>query len=140
MERLRIDKDIPVIGFQVKSFPEGIGEAFDSLVEKVPDGLNRPYYGISFVADNKIIYRAAAAELIPGEAERYGYERYIIKQGEYEAITVTNWRTKTDIIKDVFATLMRDGCPDESQPCIEWYKDDEEMVCMVRKVNVTIKS
>ena len=131
MEKLKVDRT-STFGFQVTSFPQGIGEAFDSLIDRVPDGLERPYYGISYVENNHIVYLAAALEKFPGEAEKYGFRRYVINEGEYNAITVKDWRTKTDTIKDVFMELMKDDCPTENNPCVEWYKNDDEMVCMVK--------
>ena len=133
MEKITLNDTTAVFGFQVKSFPEGIGDAFDKLIAVVPDGLARAYYGISYVNNNVIIYIAAAVEKLPGEAEKYGFTRYFIQPGNYHAITVKDWREKTDSIKDVFMEIMKDDCPDENRPCVEWYKNDEEMVCMVRE-------
>ena len=43
-----------------------------------------------------------------------------------------DWRQKTDSSKGVFHELIQEACPDSNRPCIEWYKDDNEMVYMVR--------
>ena len=69
METFVIRKNIEAFGFQVKTFPDGIGEAFDSLIAMVPEGLNRSYYGISYMSpDNRAVYIAAVEEKI--EAKR----------------------------------------------------------------------
>ncbi|HEY3403156.1 MAG TPA: hypothetical protein VGK59_07205 [Ohtaekwangia sp.] len=133
MEKFRIDEPIHVFGFEVKSFPLGIGEAFDSLIDKVPDGLARPYYGISYCTDSGVVYLAAALEKFAGEGKQLGYDVYTIASGSYDAITVPDWRTKTESIKDVFMELMKDNTPDKDSPCIEWYKNDDEMVCLVKE-------
>jgi len=133
METFIIKKNIETFGFQVKTFPEGIGEAFDSLIEMVPEGLNRSYYGISYMTpDNKVVYIAAVEEKNKGEAERNKCERYTIEQGKYLAVTVKDWRQKTDTIKDVFHGMMHEKNIDRSKPCVEWYKNDDEMLCMVK--------
>ena len=132
METFIIKKNIEVFGFQVKTFPEGIGEAFDSLIAMVPEGLNRSYYGISYMtSDNKVVYIAAVEEKTKGEAERNKCERFIIEHGKYLAVSVKDWRKKTDTIKDVFHEMMNEKNIDHSKPCVEWYKNDDEMLCML---------
>jgi hypothetical protein len=134
METYELKDDLNVFGFQVKTFPEGIGEAFDTLIEKVPEGLNRSYYGISFFSDGKVVYIAAVEEKNPGEAEKHKYERYRIEKGKYYRATVRDWRTKTGSIKDVFHEMMQQKNVDHAKPCIEWYRNDDEMECMVKLV------
>ena len=133
METFVIKKNIEAFGFQVKTFPKGIGEAFDSLIEMVPERLNRSYYGISYMApDNKLVYIAAVEEKNKGEAERNKCERFTIEQGKYLAVSVKDWRKKTDTIKDVFHEMMNEKNIDHSKPCVEWYKNDDEMLCMLK--------
>lgn len=133
MESYHLKENLNVMGFQVKTFPEGIGEAFDSFIEVLPGALDRAYYGISYVTDEGIVYLATAVENYAGEAEQHNYERYFIEKGDYLTVTVRDWTKKTHTIKDVFAEMLPDHCPDKLRPCVEWYKNDEEMLCMVRK-------
>jgi predicted transcriptional regulator YdeE len=133
METFHLKNDIAAIGFQVKTFPQGIGEAFDSLYKTLPEGPERTYYGISWMTpDRAIVYNVAATEKSDSEAVKYNYERFIIEKGQYLTITVKGWMTKTDSIKDVFGELMRDKRMDETKPCVEWYKSDDEMMCMIK--------
>jgi hypothetical protein len=134
METYELEKDFNVFGFQVKTFPNGIGDAFDSLIDKVQDGLNRSYYGISFSSDDKVIYIAAVEEKNRGEAEKYKCDRYRIEKGKYFKVTIRKWRTKTASIKDVFHEMMKDKNVDHTKPCIEWYRNDDEMECMVKAI------
>lgn len=133
METYRLKENLNVMGFQVKTFPEGIREAFDSLIETLPGALDRAYYGISYATDKGFVYLATAVENYAGEAEQYNYERFFIEKGEYDAVTVKDWQKKTHTIKDVFAGMLPDHRPDKLRPCVEWYKNDDEMLCMVRK-------
>ena len=133
MEKYQLKDDINVFGFEVKTFPNGIGDAFDSLVKIVPEGFGRDYYGISFLdAENKMIYLATAREKEHGEAERYQCQRYIIKKGDYATETVWDWRKKTDSINRVFERLFNSIHAIPAGPNVEWYKDENEMICMVR--------
>lgn len=124
--------DQPVFGRLVKTFPNGIGEAFDSLMKAIGDN-KRSYYGISKMDDKGgILYWAAAEEKTTGEAEQYGSERFVIPAGDYVAETVLDWRDKTACIKDVFHEMMQDPRADNTKPCIEWYYKDDEMLCLIK--------
>ncbi len=139
MDSYYLSENLNVMGFPVKTFPDGIGEAFDSMIATLPGGLDRAYYGISYVAPEGIVYIAAAVENYPGEAEQHNYQRYFIEKGEYFTVTVKDWRRKTHTIKDVFADMLPEHCPDARRPCVEWYKNDDEMLCMVRKEQQDIR-
>jgi hypothetical protein len=134
METYKIEEDIKVFGKRVPTFPMGIKEAYDSLVEIVPDALRRAYYGLSsFAGDGTILYFATVEEAYPGEGKVYDLETYTIEKGEYLSETVLNWYTQTDSIKTVFNSLMQYKDADLTQNCVEWYKSDYEMLCMVKK-------
>ena len=138
MEIFNLLHDVKVFGFQVKSFPEGIGEAFESLIKMVPDGFERPYYGISYKDKNgQMIYTAAALEKYEGEAEKYNCERYLVEKGEYLTVTVYDWRKKTGSINGVFQEIIQDSRVDKTKPAVEWYKNDHEMMCMVQIIHQT---
>jgi predicted transcriptional regulator YdeE len=133
MEKYNLADDVIVFGFQVKTFPSGIGEAFDELIKNTGDCAGeRRYYGISEFKNGKMIYYAAAEEKAKGEAEKYGYERLKIEKGEYLTSTVFGWRKKTDHIKDVFSEIIKDPHVNKMKPAIEWYKNDTEMMCLVK--------
>jgi hypothetical protein len=63
MEKYLIESDLTVFGVQVKTFPLGIGEAFDQLIQLLPGGFDRSFYGISFLSKaGTMVYIAAATE------------------------------------------------------------------------------
>ena len=133
MEKLVLPKDLHLFGNRVHTFPIGIKEGFDALIAMLPEGLERPYYGVSWMEGEAVIYYTMAAEKFAGESKPYVCEANLtIEQGEYLAITVRDWMSKTASIKDVFGELMKDKCAAMGAPCVEWYKSDEEMVCMIR--------
>jgi len=129
MEKIKIEKDIKTIGKWVSTFPLGIGETFDSLAQNL--GLTRNYYGVSWMEGNGIHYLALAEEKTAGEASRYGYEKYVIEKGEYLAIELKDWRNHLNAMEGIFGELMKDQRTDKTKPCVEWYKDDYEMLCMM---------
>ena len=134
METYNLSHDIKAFGVQVKTFPMGVGEAFHDLIQKLPNGDKRSYYGISVCIDKDVIYSAAAEEAFPGEASKYDYEKYQIQKGEYLTEEIKGWQQKTECIKDVFAEMMKDKRVNSTLPpvCIEWYKNTEEMLCMIK--------
>jgi hypothetical protein len=134
METYNISRELKVLGFRVKTFPLGIGEAFEELMKKLPPGDNRSYYGISYCVGKEVFYNATAEETIEGEGAKYGYETFTIEKGEYITEAIDNWQQKTHSIKDVFAGMMKDERIDHSKPviCVEWYKNMNEMLCMIK--------
>jgi hypothetical protein len=132
MEIYHLAADLKVFGHLLKTFPLGIKEAFGSLM-KMTDGYKRSYYGLSQMdANNKILYWYTAEEKHTGEAEKYSCEQYIIPKGNYLSVTLRNWLSQTDCIKDIFYEMMKDERANTAKQCIEWYKSDEEMVCMLQ--------
>ena len=133
MEKYDLKNDIKVFGTHVKTFPLGIGDAFDALFKMLPDGMQRNYYGISYITDSgEIYYLAGTEEKYTGEAGKYNCETIMIDKGEYLTETVHDWRKNTECIKDVFYQLMQNNEADKSKPCVEWYKTDDEMLCMIK--------
>ena len=131
MELYQQTEDLTVIGVQVESFPNGIKEAFGSLMKTF--GSDRAYYGVSWMDENDSVkYYAMAREAFPGEGKPYNYESLTIEKGEYQTEAIHNWLSNIDCIKDVFHNLMANNKPAKNHPCIEWYKSDEEMLCMVK--------
>jgi len=133
MKQYNLEHNINVFGIQVHSFPEKIGEAFEQLVKMLHDDYNRAYFGVSWMeADGSITYIAAAEEKYEGEHSKYPCIQYSIEKGNYLAEVIKDWRKKTDCIKDVFHEMMQDGMASKTGACIEWYKDDDEMLCMIK--------
>ena len=135
MEEINIMADIKVFGQPVKTFPKGIDEAFDKLIQMLPGGFNRSFYGISFMdKEGKMVYIAAAIEQLKGEAKKYNCEKYTIEKGTYLSEKITMWRDKTASINTIFHQLMQNSNADKTKPAVEWYKSEEEMFCMVKSI------
>jgi len=133
METYDLKKDLKVFGKEVKTFPQGVKEAFSALPDMIPDGFKRSYYGLSYMDDKgKMVYIATAEEKDEGEAEKYNCERYTVEKGEYLAVTLDDWLKKVDCIKDIFHEMMEDDRADITRPVVEWYKTETEMLCLVR--------
>jgi hypothetical protein len=136
MEKRWQPEDLTVFGIYVKNFPDGIQEAFSGLMEVF--GNKRAYYGISWCDDsNTVQYYAMVQEAYKGEAMEYLFPSLIIEKGDYLTETVNDWSSKTSSLKDVFHKLRPDKSPDRENPCIEWYKSDVEMLCMVKAESIS---
>jgi hypothetical protein len=134
MEKFNLQNDVKVFGVQVKTFREGIGEVFDSLIKMLPKVDQRSYYGIAEFKNGSMHYYAAAEETFPGEGKKYNCDIYTIEKGEYATVALHDWRTKTDTIKDIFREILKGKQVDHTKPAVEWYKNNDEMLCMVRTV------
>jgi len=123
--------DIHLVGIHVPTFPLGIKEAFDRVLEIF--GANRTCYGISWMDEqNTIQYYAMVNEVRSGEGQEHSFTSIRIPAGEYKTETILDWMSKTNSVKDVFHVLVGNSQPNENNPCIEWYQSDEVMVCMVK--------
>lgn len=134
MEKVALQNDIRVFGFEVRSFPEKVGDAFNTLMQSIENDKERAYYGVSYCKNDKIIYKVFAQEKFNGEAKKYNYETYTIEKGEYCTVALKNWQHNLACIKDIFVDMMKDVRTDKSKPCIEWYKSFDEMLCMMKAV------
>ena len=132
MEKYHLEKDLKVFGVTVDTFPNGIAEAFDKLVNMLPEKDERPYYGISQCINGKMDYLAAALETYEGEGEKYGCRNYTIEKGDYVLDSLQDWKTKTEQIKGIIEQIITDERVDRRKPAIEIYKNSKEMVCMVK--------
>lgn len=134
MEIFILERDIKVFYVTAGSFPEGVPDAHAGLHKLVPFSMDRNYFGISRPENNgPIIYRAAAEEKSPGEAEKYHCDTLILKKGKYASITLNDFRKEPQSIGKVFRELLARPDLDPQGYCVEWYVNDKEEVrCMVR--------
>jgi len=133
METIILDNDIQVLFITASSFPQGIEQAHKELHARVPFSENRKYFGVSRPEDNgAIIYRAAAEELVPGEAEKYDCGTLVLKKGSYTSLTITHYRKDTEAIARAFDQLLSQRNLDPQGYCVEWYVNDHDVNCMVR--------
>jgi hypothetical protein len=136
MEKNTLKEDVKVLCRRVTTFRLGIKEAFNSMIDLLPGGRERAFYGISYLNESgEIVYKVALSQSAEGEAEKYAREPFTITKGDYLSEKMLGWMEKTDKIKDVLMGLMEDPCFDNGYPCIEWYKSEEELICMVRIIS-----
>ena len=114
MEKYTIRAAIKTFGKEVPTFPSGIGEIFEELLNKTGDAPGkRDYYGISECKNGKMHYYAVAAEKSEGEGGRLGYENFIIDKGDYMSEELADWQKNTRGIKDIFTGIIQDGAVDK---------------------------
>jgi len=92
------------------------------------------YFGISQPnPQGTIIYKAAAEELEPGEAEKYGCESFTIRKGKYICIDIKNHMSDAASIGNTFQKLIAQPGIDPKGYCLEWYRNytDPDVKCLV---------
>jgi predicted transcriptional regulator YdeE len=130
MKTIVIQSPIHVIGCRVESFPLGISKAFDRLAALVSGASNRSFYGLSKMNDAGVEYIAAAeAEVHPRLSN---LESHIIPEGKYFVKELTDWKENRNAIPHFFAELLSSDEVDRQAYCVEWYRTDREMLCMVK--------
>ena len=134
MEKYELKNDVKVFCATAKSFPEGVAGAFQTLENIDPSIRKRPFYGISCPdKSGKIIYKAAVTEAFDGEGKQYGMETFTITKGVYMTETVFDFiKDPETIIGNTFQKLLKTPNLDRQSSCIEWYKSNTELMCMVR--------
>lgn len=135
MEEYNLKEKVNLICVEAKSFPDGIEAAFDNLQSALPHCEKRTWYGISRPENGIIIYKAAVTELIEGEADATNFEPFTITEGTYLTVTLTDWMTDSQVIGTTFSKLLKDPRLDQNFPCIEWYKNQKDVICMIRIEN-----
>jgi hypothetical protein len=136
METLNLEKDIIVHYVESSSFPDGVLEAHQKLHGLVEYNVHRKYFGISWMgANDSIIYKAAAEELVSGEFSKHLLPTFTVKQGSYIFIDVKDFMQNIEGIGDAFQTLLQEKNIDPQGACVEWYLEDESTCrCMIRTV------
>lgn len=141
MEIQYLGRDLKVFYKEVNNFPEGVAEAFRYLENLHPSICERSFFGISHEVKNKpLVYWAAVEECYQGEAEAYGCNTFVIGSGAYLTETIPDFMKNLNSIPNAFRTLMADPRRDGNFPCVEWYRSDREMTCMIRLNLATARS
>jgi predicted transcriptional regulator YdeE len=139
MDIITLPNDINVFYVTAQSFPDGIQDAHEKLHSLLHHTGDRNYFGISRPEENgRIVYKAAVEEKNPGEAERLSCETLVIKKGKYVSTIIKDYMEDPHQIGKAFEKLI--ACPDIDPYgyCIEWYKSDTELVCMVRMATAPV--
>lgn len=133
MEKYRLDHDIKVLCVSAKSFPDGIMEAFDKLHSLLPVSAKRQFFGISRPNENGVIgYKAAAEELVQGEAGKAIHELFVIQGGEYISLVINDYLNDIPAIGNAFHQLIAHPDIDPYGYCVEWYFNEKDVRCMVK--------
>lgn len=141
MEVYQLNSDIKVFCITASSFPDGIADAFNTLHGLLLSINGREFFGISRPnKDGVITYKAAVAELNPGEAEGFGCETFIIPKGEYIGSPVSRFRKDVSVISKTFRTLLSDPEIDANSFCLEVYLSEDDVMCMVKKDSSNVNS
>ena len=132
METIILDRDINLFYITAKSFPEGIMDAHTRIHELVPSSTDRKFFGISRPENGPIVYKAAAEELHPGEAEKLHCDKFVLKKGKYTGLTLKDYTKDKDSISKAFKEILKLPNLDPNGYCVEWYLTDKEVKCMVK--------
>jgi len=132
MKTIIFENDIKVFYVEAESFPDGIEAAHKKLHELVPFSDKRKYFGISRPENGHIVYRAAAEEVIIGEAERLNCKILVLEKGNYISVTIEDYMQHIEGIGMAFEELLSLTGIDQQGYCVEWYFNDKDVRCMLR--------
>lgn len=132
MEIQTIPADLKLFYLEADTFPEGIKPAFEKLEKLMPPRQGRQCFGIYLETPEGISYKAAALETEDGEGARLGCKYFIVEKGEYLCQTILDWQSKLDAIGPTFENMLQDKRAAPNTPCIEYYKNMQEMQLLVK--------
>ena len=107
-------------------------DAHKKLHALAPYSINRKYFGLSRPENGVIVYKAAAEEIYPGEAETINADTLVVKKGKYICVTVNDFMHDIPVIKKTFEKLLFNPQIDPQGYCVEWYFNEMDVKCMVR--------
>lgn len=133
MEKYELVKDIMVMYVRAQSFPGGILPAFEKLESKLPSTNGRTFFGISWPDKNgKIMYKDAIEEKYSGEGKNYELDTFTIEKGTYISELIKDYKKDLSRIRDVFRQLLQHPELDTNGFCLEWYKGNDDVLCLVK--------
>jgi hypothetical protein len=132
MEQYNLTQDMNLIIYPAKNFPDDVESAFKELDKKIGGGSDRVWFGISQGSQDGIVYWAAGLEAYEGEGKKAGLDTLLLTKGEYMTETIEDWRNNKQKFMEVFGRLLKYPDMDTSFPCVEWYKGEKEVMCMVK--------
>ena len=135
MELFTLENDIHVIGLHVENFPLGIPEAIDKIHSAFSNGKSLPLYSRSQPVGGEIQYFIGVEINNLEVSEKLGFVHFVIESGSYLAQNIVDWQGKVQSIQRVFDELLNDNRLDPNGYCVELYKNDKELVCMVKLGN-----
>ena len=131
METIQLEKDIPLLYLTAQAFPEGVTAAHQELHRRVPPSKERSYFGISRPEGRHIVYRAAAEQLHPGEAEQLGLTALTLRRGRYVSRFLPDFMQDVSAIGRNFQELLQHPDIDPQGYCVEWYGEDGKNVTLL---------
>ncbi|MBI1782927.1 MAG: transcriptional regulator [Sphingobacteriales bacterium] len=136
MEKYIIEKDIPVVCVRASSFPDGVMTAFEKLHQLTSSVTGRTIYGIFYMGENgEIIYKAAATELQPNEANKPGFESFTIRKGTYTGVLIKDFMSNISAVGKTFHELLKHPDLDPNGYCLEIYQEEKDVRCLVPLIN-----
>ena len=133
MEFFTLENDIAVFYISATSFPHGVLAAHQQLHSLVPYSTNRRYFGLSRSEEGVIHYKAATEETEAGEALKYGCETLTIPRGKYLSVRINDYMQDIPAIGKAFQEILTIPGYDPNGYCVEWYLNDTDVLCMVRR-------
>lgn len=132
IEEVIIKVPITLAVEESEDFGKGIIEAFVRLAEKLEhNGERRESYGLISKNNQVMTYHAGFTLTSENEAKLKQIPVIEIPAGIYHAIRIDHWNQHLQYIGPAFDQLIKSGTVDISSPCIEYYKTETELVCMI---------
>ena len=130
-----LEEPIELLCIRAKTFPEGIMEAFQEIKNRFGDQAGKECFGFTMQGESGLIYWAAIRRSAVTLSEQEGLELLTIEPGTYATQSIDHWQSKIELIGQTFEKLFSNEEVDPKSPGIEWYQNENELVCMAKMRN-----
>ncbi len=116
------------------SFPDGNGEAFDSLESRLKSLRGRRFYGLVYESQGGIEYYAGLVSENEIEEQKFaelGFDVMEIEGGDCVRVKLRDWSSKTDQIGSTFVAMIDEYGFDRTRPQMEFYRSSYELHLLV---------
>jgi effector-binding domain-containing protein len=129
-----IEAEIVVMIEKAVDFGQDIAQSYVRLAEKLGHKVSdkRDCYGLVLKVNDTMAYYGGFTQAIQNEAIDKSIETHIIPAGNYQSILIEDWNKKLLEIGPTFDQILKSGLVDMMSPCIEYYKSETELICMVK--------
>jgi hypothetical protein len=133
IEEFIVERDIELIYEVATDFGQDIAQSYVRLAEKTGhSGEKRDCYGLVLKTGKGMEYRGAFTQLCSNEGLEKQIPVFTIPSGKYYSILIENWNQKLLEIGPTFDQILQSGKVDTMSPCIEYYRTESELICMVK--------
>jgi hypothetical protein len=131
MKTIHLENDIMLFCITADAFPDSVPHAWYQLYKLLDGTTCCAIYGVSFKNEMGVLmYKASVEATLAGEAN--GCKMFQIPKGDYPTETIMDFPKQLHLISRTFQTLLAHPDRATDAVCVEGYKNNDDLVCMMK--------